>query len=145
MILALDYGEKNTGIAISDEEEIFSFPFEVWPTFDLKKNPQKLAQQIRNFSKITEIIIGLPKNLKNEDTPQTQKAREFHDLIQKSFPEIKVSMVDERLTSAQLIKNIHSRGGSASKMRATKDKYEAALLLEFYLEWKKNEKERIDS
>ncbi len=145
MILALDYGEKNTGIAISDEEEIFSFPLDVWPTAELKKNPQKLALQVRNFSKITEIIIGLPKNLKNEDTPQTQKARAFHVLIQKSFPLIKVCLVDERLTSAQLIKSVHSSGGSAGKMRSTKDKYEAALLLEFYLQWKKNEKERMDS
>lgn len=145
MILALDYGEKNTGIAISDEEEIFSFPLDVLPTTELKKNPKKLEVQVRNFSKVTEIIIGLPKNLKNEDTPQTQKARIFYDLIQKSFPLIKVCLVDERLTSAQLIKNIHSSGGSAGKMRSTKDKYEAALLLEFYLQWKKNEKERMDS
>jgi putative holliday junction resolvase len=141
MILALDYGEKNIGIALSDEEEIFSFPFEVFSTALIEHDPTCLGKKIPRFTKITEIIIGLPKNLKNEDTPQTLKVRSFHALISATYAHLPVKLVDERLTSAQYMKTVHTAGGNTKKTREKKDMYEAALLLEYYIKLRKNEKE----
>ncbi len=136
--MALDYGEKNIGIAISDEEEKFVFPFDIILTSDFCKNPDILKNKIPRFSQITEIIIGHPVNLKNKDTPQTLKTREFFKIISEAYAPIPVKLVDERLTSAQLLKDVQSSGGKPSKIKDKKDMYEAALLLEFYLTRRKN-------
>jgi RNase H-fold protein (predicted Holliday junction resolvase) len=49
--------------------------------------------------------------------------------------------VDERMTSAQHMKNVHAAGGNSKQARSRKDMYEASLLLEHYLTLRKNEKE----
>lgn len=141
MILALDYGEKNIGLALSDEDEVFSFPVDVIASAEMEKDIHMLEKKLPRFSKITEMIIGLPKNLKNEDTPQTLKVRAFFQKVVQAWPNLKISLVDERMTSAQHMKNVHSAGGNSKQARNQKDMYEAALLLEYYITLRKNEKE----
>lgn len=141
MILALDYGEKNIGLALSDEEEVFSFPVDVISASEMEKDLHILEKKLPRFSKITEIIVGLPRNLKNEDTPQTLKARAFYQKLLQAWPKLKITMVDERMTSAQHMKNVHTAGGNSKQARNQKDKFEAALLLEYYITLRKNEKE----
>lgn len=141
MILALDYGEKNIGLALSDEEEIFSFPVDVISASEMEKDLHVLEKKLPRFSKITEIIVGLPRNLKNEDTPQTFKVRAFYQKLLQAWPKLKITLVDERMTSAQHMKNVHTAGGNSKQARNQKDKFEAALLLEYYITLRKNEKE----
>ncbi len=141
MILALDYGEKNIGLALSDEEEIFSFPVDVISASEMEKDLHVLEKKLPRFSKITEIIVGLPRNLKNEDTPQTLKVRAFYQKLLQAWPKLKITLVDERMTSAQHMKNVHTAGGNSKQARNQKDKFEAALLLEYYIILRKNEKE----
>jgi putative holliday junction resolvase len=141
MILALDYGEKNIGLALSDEEEVFSFPVDVISASEMEKDLFILEKKLPRFSKITEIILGLPRNLKNEDTPQTLKVRAFYQKLLQAWPKLQITLVDERMTSAQHMKNVHTAGGNSKQARNQKDKFEAALLLEYYITLRKNEKE----
>jgi len=141
MIIALDYGEKNIGVAATDEDEIFSFPKCNILTADFEKNLNILESKIHNFEKVTEIIIGLPKNLKGKNTPQTEKTLRFYELLSNFYNlQIIVSLYDERMTSVIFQKSIQSQGGKMRDVRDTKDMYEAAILLEDYLKRKQNEK-----
>lgn len=141
MIIALDYGEKNIGVAVTDEDEIFAFPKCNIPTHIFKKNTRILETELANFSTVTDIIIGLPKNLKGENTPQTEKTLHFFELISNLYSEnINVALYDERFTSTIFQKSYQSMGGKMKDARATKDMYEAAILLEDYLKRKMNER-----
>jgi putative Holliday junction resolvase len=141
MIIALDYGEKNIGVAVTDEDEIFAFPKCNIPTHIFKKNIRILETELADFSTVTDIIIGLPKNLKGENTPQTEKTLQFYELISNLYSEnINVALYDERFTSTIFQKTYQSMGGKMKDARATKDMYEAAILLEDYLKRKMNER-----
>lgn len=141
MIIALDYGEKNIGVAVTDEEEIFSFPKCNIPTHLFKKNIHILETEVPNFATVTDIIIGLPKNLKGENTIQTEKTLQFYELISNLYANsIEVTLYDERFTSTIFQRSVQSMGGKMKDARATKDMYEAAILLEDYLKRKMNER-----
>ncbi len=83
--LGIDYGEKNIGLALADDELKIARPFCI-------VNNLKQIQKIIKQEKINKIIIGLPKGFKQE-TEQTKKTREFA----KNFSNFE--FIDERLTS----------------------------------------------
>ena len=141
MIIALDYGEKNIGVAVTDEDEIFAFPKCNIPTHLFKKDIHILESKVPNFSTVTDIIIGLPKNLKGQNTPQTEKTLQFYELISNLYAmNINVALYDERFTSTIFQKSVQSMGGKMKDVRDSKDMYEAAILLEDYLKRKMNER-----
>jgi len=139
MIVAIDYGEVNIGIAVTDEENRFVFPKCVIKTALLLKYPAMLTQQIPDFSKVTEIVVGLPLNLKGEHTPQTDKAIHFADWLHQNFLSVTVVTYDERLSSALVLKRHQLLGGHQKDLKASKDMLEAAQILEDYLRRKANE------
>ena len=141
MIIALDYGEKNIGVAVTDEDEIFAFPKINIPTHHFKKDIHILETQVPNFNQVTEIIIGLPKNLRGQNTPQTEKTLQFYELVSNLYADkITVALYDERFTSTIFQKSVQSMGGKMKDARDTKDMYEAAILLEDYLKRRMNER-----
>lgn len=139
MIIAIDFGEVNIGIAVTDDEQRFVFPKCVIKTALFYKHPEMLTNQIPHFSKVSEIVIGLPKNLKGENTPQTVKALAFADFIKQTFPEKAVILYDERFSSTIVLRRHHALGGHQKDLKSSKDMLEAAQILEDYLRKKANE------
>ena len=139
MIIALDYGDERIGVAVTDEEEKFVFPRFVIKKNDFDKNHKIFEEKINNFNKISQIVIGLPKNLKGEDTIQTKKVIAFSEIIQMEYPEKKVTMYDERFTSRILEKEFRFQGISTKDYREKKDMFEACIILEDFLKRRSNE------
>jgi putative holliday junction resolvase len=139
MIIALDFGDERIGIAATDEEENFVFPKYVIKKSDFDKNPKIIEGKFSNFNKVNSIIIGLPKNLKGENTIQTEKAISFSETIQLVYPDKKVILYDERFTSRILEKEFRMKGISSRDYREKKDMYEACIILEDYLKRRSNE------
>jgi putative Holliday junction resolvase len=133
-ILALDVGGKRTGMAVSDEALVFAFPLETVATHLLFPR----IQEIRRERGITEIVLGLPVNLRNEETDGTQKARQVLARLRKDFPELSVSTIDERFTSNMARAALLAGGLKKSDRRQKEntDKVSAALILQSYLEQK---------
>ncbi|TSC95642.1 MAG: putative holliday junction resolvase [Parcubacteria group bacterium Athens1014_10] len=119
-IIAIDYGEKRIGLAITDQRQKIVFPYLtlVNDKFFLK-NLKKICQK----EKVEKIIIGLPLSLNSQETVQTQEVREFTGLLKENF-EIPIIEEDERLTSKM-----------ADKLSAkNRDEKAAMIILESYLE-----------
>ena len=137
MIIAIDYGEKNIGVAISDQDEIFAFPKFVIERELFEANPGVLKERIENFESVTEIVIGLPKNLKGLNTIQTEKVLAFSEIIKANYPDKLIVLFDEKFTSKIFEKSLKIHGERPKNFRDTKDMYEASIILEDYLRRKK--------
>ena len=131
-ILAIDYGSKRTGLALSDEMKIFAFGH---GTVDTKNIKQSLIDLIAK-EKVEKIVLGEPKRLNNEISETTKKVYLFRDELNKWFPEIEVELVDERLTS-KIAQDTIINSGLKKKARQNKalvDTISAAIILQSYLE-----------
>lgn len=133
-VLAIDYGSKRTGLAITDEMQIFAFGLETVETQQLLGYLDKLMLK----EKIERFILGEPKRLNNEISSTTEKVYSFESVLKKRFPNIPVQLVDERFTS-KMAQDIMMQSGLKKKDRRDKsrlDTISATLILQTYLEMK---------
>lgn len=130
-ILAIDYGLKRTGLAVSDPMKIIASPLETIPT-------EELIQWISGYIKreeVERIVIGLPVNLNMKDTHTTNPVKKFIIKLNQQFPQLPVSTEDERFTS-KIAQQAMILGGMKKKDRRKKanvDKISASLILQSYM------------
>lgn len=138
--LAIDYGEKRIGVAISDFDKSIAFPR------DHIINDSKLFQKILVLIKeesIEKIILGYPINLNSEKTPQTLKVEDFKAELEKLLSTNQINMevilFDERLTSSMAESYISEMGLKKSKRqeKGLIDSIAAQVLLQGYLDKEK--------
>ncbi len=130
-ILAIDYGKKRTGIAVTDPMRIIASPLE---TVSTDKLFDFLSQYLSKEA-VDVFVIGMPMNLQNTDTHITQEVRELLPKLEEKFPGIEIKSIDERFTSKMAMDAMIS-GGMKKKDRAKKenvDKISAAIILQSYL------------
>lgn len=134
-IMALDVGEKNIGIAISDKMNILAIPHSIEKNDD--NFIEKLARLITEKD-IVKIIIGIPYNLKGKTGYQAEKTIDFTQKLKEKI-KIEIDYLDERFSTKiskdNLFKSKKSTGSPV-------DKYAAAIILENYLN---NEKNKIEN
>ncbi|MCE3295168.1 MAG: Holliday junction resolvase RuvX [Crocinitomicaceae bacterium] len=130
-IIALDFGLKRTGIAITDESATFAFGL---TTIESRQLEDFLRKTIPK-EKIEIIVIGEPKKLSNEDTHITENVRLLKTHLEKTFPLQKVLLYDERFTS-KLASQAIAGSGLNKKARQSKeliDEVSATILLQSFL------------
>lgn len=133
-ILAIDYGSKRVGLAVTDPLQIIASPL-------LTVHSKDVIKFLKDYDRdegIESIVLGMPKNLNNKDTNATPLVRQFHNLLRKNFPEKAVYLHDERFTSSMALSAMIA-GGVKKKDRREKgniDKVSAAIILQSYLESK---------
>jgi len=131
-ILAIDFGLKRTGLALSDESLVFAFGLK---TVDSRQLLEELRQLVKKESLI-EIVIGEPKRLDNTDTHITENVRLLRQTLQREFPLLKVELADERFTS-KMASQVIAQSGLKKKDRQQKgliDEISAAIILQDYLQ-----------
>ncbi|MFT6053857.1 MAG: putative Holliday junction resolvase [Roseivirga sp.] len=133
-ILAIDYGRKRVGLAVTDPLQIIASPLETVHSKDVIQylKDYDLAENIESF------VLGMPMNLNNQPTDATAGAQQFERLLKKNFPEKPVYLQDERFTSKMAMAAMIS-GGMKKKDRREKgniDKISAAIILQSFLESK---------
>jgi len=130
--MALDFGIKRTGVAVTDPLRIIASPLETIPT-------AKIVEFLKEYcvkEEVEVIVVGMPKRLNNEETHATAPAKEFINQLRKYFPAIKIEVEDERYTSKMAV-DAMIKGGMKKKDRRKKgniDRVSAALILQSYLE-----------
>lgn len=130
-LLAIDYGLKRTGIAVTDPLRIIATPLETVSTHTLLTFLKAYAER----ETVDEFIIGMPKTLKNEDSAIAPAVRKFIITLKSAFPQTAVHEVDERFTSS-MAKRAMIEGGMKKKDRQVKgnaDKISATLILQGYM------------
>ncbi len=134
-ILAIDYGKKRTGIAVTDILQIIANGLTTVPTTELTDFLMNYVEK----EPIERIIVGYPKQMNNEDSENMKRITPFVNMLRKKLPHIPVEMVDERFTSV-LAHQAMIDGGLKKKARQNKalvDEISATIILQSYLESKK--------
>lgn len=131
-ILAIDYGTKRTGFAISDESKIFAFGLSTQET----KNNITYLEMLIPKEKIDTIVIGIPKKLNNELAEIVPKIELFKRQMKNKFPDIKIIDVDERFTSKMAFQSMIDNGMSRKdrQNKALVDEISATIILQGFLE-----------
>ena len=134
-LLALDYGTKRVGIAVTDELQLIASGLCTIRTHDCM---DFLIEYLSKES-VSTIVMGMPKNLRNQNTNATPYVKGFAKQIRKQFPEMKVELIDERFTSKIAFQSMID-GGLKKKARQDKtliDEVSATLILQSYMEQQK--------
>jgi len=131
-ILALDYGDKKIGIAISDPMQIIAKPFKTLVNTTNKNIFLELNQIISEYD-VEKIVVGLPITLKNKYSVQTEKVSVFIELLKSNIP-IPVDSYDERLSSKIAIQSLIEQGIKTGHNKKEVDKTAAAIFLQNYLD-----------
>ena len=144
--MGLDYGDKNIGVAVSDELGIIAHGLEVIK----KKYVHKFDFEVKrilelvNEYKVGRIILGLPKNLNNDFGYQAKKTLVFKDFLCKNLNDyngnVEVLLWDERLSSKFMERNLYFLGLNSRKQKKVIDKMSAVFILQGYLDYINNKK-----
>lgn len=130
-ILALDYGEKRIGIAITDELQIIASGL---ATIDTKKIFSFLTDYLKNEN-VELFIVGEPKQLNSTESESEQFIKPFIEKLSQTFPKIPIRRIDERFTSKMAYQSM-IESGLKKKQRKNKsliDEISATLILQSYL------------
>ena len=129
-IMAIDYGDARTGIAVSDLLGMLA-----GETYVIKEwDPARLADTIINDAKAREVstlVLGLPKNMDGTEGPRAEKARALGDMLRERGAD--VVLWDELRTTVDAHRILRENGKREKKHRDTVDAVAAALILEGYL------------
>jgi putative Holliday junction resolvase len=137
-ILALDIGDRWTGVAISDPLGILPRPYDTFKTHELYTALEKVIAK----EYVSTIVVGLPTTMRGTESDQTKKIIAMTDDLKKHFPNIEWKMWDERLTSKQ--------AASMKSIKTKEDKLKshaiaAAIFLSTYLEYKRFNEASLNS
>lgn len=131
-ILAIDYGAKRTGLAVTDPLGIIASPLEVIPSHTL----ENFLKDYFKKEEVQRVIIGMPRNIDGGPTNATPLVQAFINRFKKVFPSMELILHDERFTSKMAMDAMIS-GGMKKKDRREKgnvDKISATIILQSYLE-----------
>ena len=142
VILAIDYGKKRLGLALSDELGVTSRPFAIWTRINRRRDLTRLRDLVRQQA-VRRIVVGLPLHLDGKQSEMSQEAKSFAARVKKALG-LPVDMMDERLSSWEAEQTIGVNNSSASsrndgkqsgrrKRRTSFDDVAAALILRDYL------------
>lgn len=133
-IMAIDYGKKRTGIAVTDDLQIIASGLDTVAT-------EGLMIFIRNYfstHRVDEMVVGLPTDLKGNISEIENEIQDFITQFKNEFPETPLHRLDERFTS-KMASFFISQSGKSKKQRQEKsliDKVSATIILQNFLEQK---------
>lgn len=131
-ILAIDFGEKRIGVAVSDPMKIIAQPLPTIESKSKKKMFRELLEIISRYD-LSLIIVGMPYNLKGRIGRTGEKVEEFIGELQKKVA-VPIKIWDERFTSLMAERTIHEMGKSPSRNKSKIDQISAQLILQNYLD-----------
>ena len=136
-IMAIDYGDAHTGIAISDPTGFLTG----FSTTVHSRHPETVVQEIAVLAQeynISELVLGYPKNMDGSLGPRAEKAEGLAQILRKTTS-LPVILWDERRTTIDAHQILMTNGKNAKKRKRTVDAVAASLILEGYLSFKKQQ------
>lgn len=133
-LMAIDFGKKRTGIAVTDDMQIIASGLDTVDTAKLMMFLKKYFSE----NKVETVVVGLPTDLKGNISEVETDIQKFIENFKKEFPEVPVERFDERFTSKMASFYI-SQSGKSRKERQSKeliDKVSATIILQNFLDQK---------
>ncbi len=140
-IMAIDYGDARTGVAISDLTGSIVGTTTVIHSWNADKTLDELCRIIREHE-VGELVMGFPRNMNGTEGPRAQLYREFSEKLSEktSMP---VRLWDERRTTIEAHQILSEHNYHGKKRKNTVDAVAASLILEGYLQFRKNNSFRL--
>ena len=133
--LGIDYGDKKVGLALSDRASLIASPYKTLQYVSENDLIKKIKKVV--FEKDIKIfVVGLPLNMKGEDSSQTKKVRKFKKLL--SVLELPIVYEDERLSSISAKNSLVLQNVKTGHNKAEIDRTAAAIILQQYLDKNSN-------
>lgn len=138
-ILAVDLGKARTGLAVCDESELLASPAGVISEYNRERLLQKVADAVKE-QKAAMIVVGLPRNMDGSEGESAQNARTFAEEL-KNLTGLPVVLSDERGTTITAHGYLNDTDTRGKKRKAVVDSVAATIILEDYLNYRRNHKE----
>lgn len=138
IIMAIDYGDVRTGIAVCDKFEMLASPVCIIE----QRNAEKLVEQIAELAdkyKAEQFVVGLPKNMDSSVGERAVKCRDFAQFLSASTG-IEAVMRDERLSTVSAHNVLNTTNTRGKKRKAVVDQVAAVMILQDYIDFRKNTK-----
>ncbi len=133
-ILAIDYGQKRVGIAVSDELKIIANGL----TTVHVKDVMSFLKEYMSKETVDIVVVGEPKQMNNTDSQSVAYINPFIQKLKKEFPDLKIDRMDERFTSKMAFQTMVDAGLSkkARRNKGLVDTISATIILQSYMEAK---------
>ena len=142
-ILAIDYGQKRSGLAVTDELKLIATALGTIPSMEVLSYLKKYIGE----NKVECIVIGEPKQMNNTPSESSRFTEPFVKQLVKEFPGLRVERVDERFTSMMAGRTILESGikKMARRDKSLVDTVSATIILQSFMESESIKTERLNS
>ena len=133
-VMAIDYGEARTGVAVSDAAGLLTG----YTTVIQSRQPERVAQEIARLvqeHRAEELVMGFPRNMDGTEGPRAELYRSFAALVEEKTG-MPVRLWDERRTTIEAHQILHASGKKMKAHKKNVDAVAASLILEGYLTWR---------
>lgn len=130
-IMAIDYGDRRIGLAVSDERAILVGDAWTMNEWKMERAAKRIGEEVRKRN-VGQLVLGLPKNMDGTEGERAALSREFAELL-KAETGLDVVFWDERRSSVEAHAILHANGRKEKDHRKSVDAVAASLMLEGYL------------
>lgn len=141
-IMAVDYGDSRTGLAMCDRTEFLASPLGIIQEKSLAKTAEKIIYASREYD-AGMIVVGLPLNMDGTKGARAEKCQKLVDII-KPIVSIPVEMWDERSTTKTALNILSENKTYGKKRKEVLDAVAATVILESYLQYRKQNKLKVE-
>ena len=141
-IMAVDLGDARTGLAMCDRTEFLASPIGVIEDYSFGNTMKKVAAAAEEYG-AQMIVVGYPKNMDGSEGERAQKCEKFAMMLKEIVP-IPVTLWDERSTTVMAHNYLNENNVRGKKRKEVVDAVAATIILESYLAYRKNQKEKED-
>lgn len=134
--MGIDYGDRRTGIALSDDTEFLAGGVTTIKSSD----PQAVADKVTEIcteNHVTKIVLGLPKNMDGSEGFRAEHTRAFGGLLNQRIPEAEIIYFDERMTTMAAAQYMNITDVRGKKRKNSIDMLAAKIILQDYLDSKR--------
>lgn len=135
IIMAVDYGDVRTGLAVCDKNEILASPVAVITESDRERLIEKIIDYARE-RRAEAFVVGLPKNMDGSEGFRAEACREFAGMLAEKSG-LEIQMYDERLTTVSAHNALNATNTRGKKRKAVVDVVSAVMILEDYMSFRK--------
>ncbi len=135
-ILGIDYGDRRTGVAVSDDSEFLASGVTTVKGTDMDGTALKIAKICREQS-AGRIVLGLPKNMDGSEGFRAEHTRDFGQRLAALLPDIELVYYDERMTTMAAAQYMNITDVRGKKRKDSIDLLAAKIILQDYLDSKR--------
>ncbi len=133
-VLAIDYGDARTGVAVSDAAGLLAGYATVIQSRQSERTAEELAK-LAAERQVGELVMGFPRNMDGTEGPRAELYRAFAALVEEKAG-MSVRLWDERRTTIEAHQILHASGKKMKAHKKNVDAVAASLILEGYLAWR---------